>query len=284
MERRYYSRTDLSTYPPEVYDFNSRFTKLLQCIKTRHDPTVTTVAQGVLEWKRLMGAENIDLDIQAWLDRFYMSRIGIRFLIGQHVALNTHQAHQDYVGIICTKANVHDIVQEAIENARFVCEEHYAMFKGPPVQLICPRNLTYAYVPGHLSHIVFELLKNSLRAVVERHGVENENRFPPIKVVVVEGKEDITIKISDEGGGILRSAIPLIWTYMYTTMNNLKVDQDYSASDFKAPMAGFGYGLPLSRLYARYFGGDIKLISMDGFGTDVYIHLNRLSSSREPLP
>ena len=231
-----------------------------------------------------MGAENIDLDIQAWLDRFYMSRIGIRFLIGQHVALNTHQAHQDYVGIICTKANVHDIVQEAIENARFVCEEHYAMFKGPPVQLICPRNLTYAYVPGHLSHIVFELLKNSLRAVVERHGVENENRFPPIKVVVVEGKEDITIKISDEGGGILRSAIPLIWTYMYTTMNNLKVDQDYSASDFKAPMAGFGYGLPLSRLYARYFGGDIKLISMDGFGTDVYIHLNRLSSSREPLP
>jgi len=283
MERRYYSRTDLSTYPPEVYDFNSRFTKLLHCVKTRHDPTVTTVAQGVLEWKRLMGAQNIDLDIQAWLDRFYMSRIGIRFLIGQHVALNTHQSHHDYVGIIYTQANVHDIVQESIENARFVCEEHYAMFKGPPVQLICPRDLTFAYVPGHLSHIVFELLKNSLRAVVERHGVENEDRFPPIKVVVVEGKEDITIKISDEGGGIPRSAIPLIWTYMYTTMNNLQVDQDY-ASDFKAPMAGFGYGLPLSRLYARYFGGDLKLISMDGFGTDVYIHLNRLSSSREPLP
>ncbi|KAF8329263.1 mitochondrial branched-chain alpha-ketoacid dehydrogenase kinase-domain-containing protein [Amanita rubescens] len=283
MERRYYSRTDLSTYPPEVYDFNSRFTKLLHLVKTRHDPTVTTVAQGVLEWKRLMGAQNIDLDIQAWLDRFYMSRIGIRFLIGQHVALNTHQCHDDYVGIICTQANVHDIVQESIENARFVCEEHYAMFKGPPVQLICPRNLTFAYVPGHLSHIVFELLKNSLRAVVERHGVESEEHFPPIKVVVVEGKEDITIKISDEGGGIPRSAIPLIWTYMYTTMNNLQVDQDY-ASDFKAPMAGFGYGLPLSRLYARYFGGDLKLISMDGFGTDVYIHLNRLSSSREPLP
>lgn len=36
--------------------------------------------------------------------------------------------------------------------------------------------------------------------------------------------------------------------------------------------------------YARYFGGDLRLISMDGFGTDVYIHLNRLSSNREPLP
>src|SRR5712692_5184404 len=62
--------------------------------------------------------------------------------------------------------NVHDIVHEAIENARYVCEEHYGMFKGPPVQLICPKDLHFAYVQGHLSHICFELLKNSLRAVV----------------------------------------------------------------------------------------------------------------------
>ncbi|KAJ7634436.1 mitochondrial branched-chain alpha-ketoacid dehydrogenase kinase-domain-containing protein [Roridomyces roridus] len=283
MERRYYANTTGVNWPPEVSHYNTRFTKTLETIKSRHDPTVTTVAQGVLEWKKSKGTRTIGLDIQAWLDRFYMSRIGIRFLIGQHIALNTQQAHPDYVGIICTNANVHDIVQEAIENARFVCEEHYAMFKGPPVQLICPPNLSFPYVPGHLSHIVFELLKNSLRAVVERHGVENEDAFPPIKVVVVEGKEDITVKISDEGGGIPRSAIPLIWTYMYTTMESQGIDQDFHASDFKAPMAGFGYGLPLSRLYARYFGGDLRLIAMDGFGTDVYIHLNRLSSSREPL-
>jgi len=283
MERRYYADTNGVNWPPEIQDYNNRFTKALEAIKSRHDPTVTTVAQGVLEWKRSQNARSIGLDMQGWLDRFYMSRIGIRFLIGQHVALNSQQAHADYVGIICTKANVHDIVQEAIENARFVCEDHYAMFKGPPVQLICPENLSFPYVPGHLSHICFELLKNSLRAVVERYGVDKEDRLPPIKVVVVEGKEDITVKISDEGGGIPRSAIPLIWTYMYTTMEGQAIDQNFHASDFKAPMAGFGYGLPLSRLYARYFGGDLRLISMDGFGTDVYIHLNRLSSSREPL-
>ena len=179
------------------------------------------------------------------------------------------------------------------------------MFKGPPVQLICPKDLHFSYVPGHLSHICFELLKNSLRAVVERYGPDRDDHFPPIKVIVVEGKEDITIKISDEGGGIPRSAIPLIWTYMYTTMEGQNLDQDFQASDFRAPMAGFGYGLPLSRLvrtyilrqssrsrlltelhpqYAKYFGGDLMLISIDGFGTDVYIHLNRLSRSQEPLP
>ena len=152
--------------------------------------------------------------------------------------------------------NVHDIVLEAIENARFVCEQHYAMSKGPPIHLICPKDLTFPYVPGHLSHICFELLKNSLRAVVERYGTEHEDRIPPIKVVVVEGTEDITIKISDEGGGIPRSAIPLIWTYMYTTMERQSLDSNFQASnDFKAPMAGFGYGLPLSRLVRVVFLG-----------------------------
>ncbi|KAG6811522.1 hypothetical protein H0H92_007035 [Tricholoma furcatifolium] len=252
--RRYYADTTsrVLSWPPQVQDYNKRFTKTLEIIKSRHDPTVTTVAQGVLEWKRIQNQKIIGLDIQAWLDRFYMSRIGIRFLIGQHVALNTQQAHEDYVGIICTKANVHDIVLEAIENARFVCEEHYAMFRGPPVQLICPPNLTFPYVPGHLSHICFELLKNSLRAVVERYGLGDDTVYPPIKVVVVEGKEDITIKISDEGGGISRSAMGLIWTYMYTTMESQGIDQDFQASDFKAPMAGFGYGLPLSRLVSAF--------------------------------
>ena len=84
---RYYANTNRIHWPPEVQDYNKRFTKMLEHIKSRHDPTVTTVAQGVLEWKRSQNARHIGLDIQAWLDRFYLSRIGIRFLIGQRTFL-----------------------------------------------------------------------------------------------------------------------------------------------------------------------------------------------------
>lgn len=258
---------DQGNWPPELQLYNQKFAQTLNQIKRRHDGVVTTMAQGILEYKRKRQRMQIDNNIQNFLDRFYMSRIGIRMLIGQHIALTDKSHYRDptYVGIICTKTNVRDLAQEAIENARFVCEDHYGLFEAPKIQLVCNPNLNFMYVPGHLSHMLFETLKNSLRAVVETHGQDKQD-FPVTKVIVAEGKEDITIKITDEGGGIPRSAIPLVWTYMYTTVDRTpSLDPDFDKSDFKAPMAGFGYGLPISRLYARYFGGDLKLISMEGY-------------------
>jgi pyruvate dehydrogenase kinase 2/3/4 len=266
--RRYFAAVDdTDDWPPELQMYNLKFGECLKKIKRRHDGVVTTMAQGILEYKRKRQRLQIDRNIQSFLDRFYLSRIGIRMLIGQHIALTDQSHFRDptYVGIICTKTNVQELAQEAIENARFVCEDHYGLFEAPRIQLVCNPNINFMYVPGHLSHMLFETLKNSLRAVVETHG-QDKQEFPVTKVIVAEGKEDITIKISDEGGGIPRSAIPLVWTYMYTTVNQTPMlDPDFDKSDFKAPMAGFGYGLPISRLYARYFGGDLKLISMEGY-------------------
>ena len=52
-------------------------------------------------------------------------------------------------------------------------------------------------------------------------------------------------------------------------------------SQTRRQIAGYGFGLPLSRVYARYFGGDIHVQSMHGYGTDVYLNLNHLGDVRE---
>ena len=108
----------------------------------------------------------------------------------------------------------------------------------------------------------------------------------------------VVIKISDEGGGIRRSNISKIWSYLYTTANpsilesmlhdgetgtkgittNNDIRDESKYSTF-APLAGLGYGLPISRNYARYFGGDLTIVSMEGYGTDGYIYLPRLSNT-----
>lgn len=37
-----------------------------------------------------------------------------------------------------------------------------------------------------------------------------------------------------------------------------------------------GLGLPMSNVFARYFGGELELVSLDGWGTDVYLRLPKL--------
>jgi pyruvate dehydrogenase kinase 2/3/4 len=283
IENRYYANLNAIQLPQEVMDFNRDLVDLIENIKKRHDAVVTTMAQGVREYKQLHGGQ-VDTEISSFLDRFFLSRIGIRMLIGQHIALCRGPHRPNYVGIICTTTRIHDIAQEAADAARYICEEYYGLFRAPHVEIHCSPELEFEYVPSHLHHMLFELLKNSLRAVVELHGPDEEDNFPPIKLAVSQGREDITVKISDEGGGIPRSGLKLIWTYMYTTAEAPELEDDYTKNDFKAPLAGYGYGLPLTRLYARYFGGDLRLISMEGYGTDAYLHLNRLSDSEEPLP
>ena len=113
---------------------------------------------------------------------------------------------------------------------------------------------------------------------------------PPISCQIFKTVDDITIKISDQGGGIRRATRGKIFEYMFTTAP--KVELPHGGGSYGAglesqnlPMHGLGYGLPLSRLYARYFKGDIQIASVDGFGTDVYVYLQSLSHmAQENLP
>lgn len=50
------------------------------------------------------------------------------------------------------------------------------------------------YVPSHLYHMLFELFKNSMRAVMEHHGEDSDN-YPAVEVMLVRGKEDICVKV-----------------------------------------------------------------------------------------
>lgn len=72
---------------PEIKDTNDEkeFTQMIKAIKVRHNNVVPMMALGVQQLKKGMEQKIVykDLDeIHQFLDRFYMSRIGIRMLIG----------------------------------------------------------------------------------------------------------------------------------------------------------------------------------------------------------
>ncbi|KAM1742091.1 hypothetical protein ACFX12_012128 [Malus domestica] len=271
---------DLRTFP-DIKDAKDEkdFTQMIKAIKVRHNNVVPMMALGVQQLKKeKVLYEDLD-EIHQFLDRFYMSRIGIRMLIGQHVELHNPNPPPHCVGYIDTKMSPMEVARNATEDARAMCLREYG--SAPNVNIYGDPDFTFPYVPTHLHTMVFELVKNSLRAVQERF-MDSDKVAPPVKLIVADGIEDVTIKVSDEGGGIPRSGLPKIFTYLYSTASN-PLDSDLSEDD-AVTMAGYGYGLPISRLYARYFGGDLQIISMEGYGTDAYLHLSRLGDSQEPLP
>lgn len=266
---------DLRRFPtPANDDDGRRFTGLIESIKVRHQRVVETVAQGIVELKQATGKSELHVDVQGFLDRFYSMRIGVRLLIGQHAALRNRR--EGWVGIICAATSPAEVARDAASHAATICRQFYS--EAPDVRVAGNTRLTFKYIPSHLYHMLFELLKNSMRAVVETH--RGSKALPHIDVVIAGGNEDVSIKVSDEGGGIPRSGMSRIWTYLYSTAE-LPPHSPYT-EDVDA-MAGYGYGLPLSRLYARYFGGDLQVMSMEGYGTDAYLHLNRLATQREVI-
>ena len=93
---------------------------------------------------------------------------------------------------------------------------------------------------------------NSMVATVENHFHDQEN-LPAITVSICQANDDFTIKISDQGGGMDRDFAAKSFLYQYRTKP--RYSNIHHLKD--------GSGLPLARLYARYFQGDIKMASYE---------------------
>jgi len=224
-------------------------------------------------------------ETHAFLDRFYMSRIGLRVLVGQYLSLR-EPGIPGWVGRICQETSPKDIVTRAADDATIICNRKYG--DAPEIEISGRLDLTFPYMPDHLHYILLELIKNSMRATVEWHGVDND--LPPVNVIIADGKEneDVVIKVSDQGGGITRTNLRKVWSYLFTTADpviqeGMVAFQTRADHSVDSPIAGLGYGLPISRSYARYFGGDLSIMSMEGYGTDAFVYLARLGNSKEPL-
>ncbi|OSX69401.1 hypothetical protein BU14_1549s0002 [Porphyra umbilicalis] len=270
--------------PTEEADV-ARLNNVIGMVRTRHDDVVRLIAQGIIELKAECGVSADDRLVTSFLDRFYSSRIGIRVLISHQLAMAAPKP--GFAGIINTSCQPAVVAADAAEAVRQIA--YHNLGEAPDIDILGNTDLSLPYLDGHMFLIMFELLKNSVRATVESHA--DSPVLPPVKMIIADGAEDVTIKLSDEGGGMRRSDVDRVFDYFFTTAavpaeTLFRMEDDYAAKGASRPevLAGFGYGLPLSRAYARFFGGELTLMSMDGWGTDTYLHLNKLGNKEEVLP
>ncbi|CAH8448447.1 unnamed protein product [Schistosoma turkestanicum] len=180
----------------------NQFNERLASIRSRHTNVVEMMAQGVMEMQENHKTDIVtNNQVQYFLDRFYMMRISIRMLLSQHLLMfgSELNKHRRYVGSIDPDCNVREILDDAYEDAKFLCEHYYSAAPEIKIRVHGGDNvkIEFVYVPSHLYHILFELLKNAMRAVVEQHS--KADYLPPVEVLIATGQENVTIKCSSVG-------------------------------------------------------------------------------------
>jgi len=273
---------------PEIKTMHdeNEFTQMLDGMVGSSTKVLDLLQRGIVEARNKVAGQLEDEYLHKFLDSMISSRIGRRVLTEQHIAL--HREREGYVGVICRELRPAQSVRKAANEAILMCEQTYGV--APKVHVHEPvKGVKFPYIPHHLDYILLEVLKNSVRATVEhrlkKHGfVDDDDQLPPVDVIVVKGDKYVTIKVSDQGGGVPLEIQKSIFHYGFTTVDPEVITGGHNSAvgslgaagrtdpDHK-PLAGLGFGLPISRLYAQHFGGNIELKSLDGYGCDMYVQL-----------
>lgn len=272
----------------EIYNYdelnnNDDFKDILNNVYKRHTDTNVMISEGIKELNiNVSKRYHVDMFncikdnghlpfgefevLNNSLDNFYTNRLSVRLLIDQYINFNNNKV--DYIGVINKKTNVYNVVNNAKLDALYLSERHYG--DVPNIKIKSLHNSELCYIPSHLYFAIFEILKNSIRSVIES---KKDNDI----TVIISGEDNIIIKITDLGTGIPFLDLEKIWYYSYTTLeNNFYNNDDFNLNgknNTLSPLAGFGIGLPLSRSIVRFLGGEITLMSIEGHGTDIYITL-----------
>lgn len=266
------------------------FKLAIQRLKKRNEDHALRMTSGMKAWmevRRKSGEpeEEGRAFVDDFLDRLFLSRIGMETLTSQYLTLSHNPD-----GIVNPNCDPCDVCERAAERVIHMAKTYLKRIPDIEISFHGTDNAqTLPLIPQYLFYIVVELLKNSLRAVGELHEAQGSTGKPePVEIRVASDESQVAISIMDQGGGIPFHRQPHVWSYMYTTARGTRVCEKtgilLEQKSEPTPLSGYGVGLPLSRLYAEYLGGSLHLMSMPNFGTHAYLFLQQSSEREEALP
>ncbi|CAF1464016.1 unnamed protein product [Adineta ricciae] len=292
-----------STIKSEADEEN--FFELINLFKIQNNDIIGQLSSGCREAAKYFKTYDI---MKTFLDNVLQTRLSMRLLSEHYRELHKQQKEQkpndQWRGAICMNFSPAKLVQQCIADVSSVCFETYGVV--PPVHVENHLHQPIPYFPDIVEYIVRELLKNSMRALVEYHTVlfndlthvktffEDHRQDPLCKVLISADPEDehFTISIQDRGGGV-DEPIENIFQYQFTG-EIAKEEKEHNSTyfpysfhdptiQFSKRMYGYGFGLPICSLYAQFFGGSLTLAQVPRIGTDVYLRLGFIHTDSERI-
>jgi len=202
------------------------------------------------------------------------------------------EEHYANIPVVTADCDLKQLATDTAEDCRAFCVEKHGEApeivvstgqkdyhcKPKPASNGLPTAPDSLIIEGHVHFVLMELLKNAMKATIAHWGPRLPEA-PPVQVQVSRRGGEIGLRVSDCGGGIPLQHRASAMRYFYTTEPERQFDpSEGSASRF----SGYGFGLPMARLYARLAGGDLTLSVLPGYGTDAHVILGRYGAPEIP--
>ncbi|KDQ21018.1 hypothetical protein BOTBODRAFT_100797 [Botryobasidium botryosum FD-172 SS1] len=301
---------------------NEKFCNFLGSLLSEHSGVIPALSLGLSLSSPHLPPDQLDSFMRRMLVTRISRRVlvdhhvALSRAVAKHGAVDSHQR----IGIIYPNLDVKACIMQSVKHLKArplapldITGIDSGDIPWPDVVIDGHVDTTFAYIKEHFDYMVFELLKNSMRFTrmfASRH--RPNEPLPPIRATIVAGPDDIHLRISDNGGGITTPKVSSPEDlYSFSHVRNrsrlegerLGALRDVSSSGrgmtatFAEQLADItpagvskpdkigriGLGLPMSNIYATYFGGSLDLMSLDGWGTDVYLRLPKLGTNLEGI-
>jgi len=269
------------TKEPKTNEDIINFKLTIENIYNRHSSTLLTISKGLYELKRDKIISDIEEPtMQQFLNRFYSNRTEIRILLEHYICLFDNKKKENNLGIVNLKCFPHLILNDVIKNIQYICDKEYLNIElDNIIKVNIDKNLYFPTIDNYLYYILFELIKNSVKAVIDRRDNIKNNYLPNIDINIKDCKHYILVRIEDNGIGIKDENKNRIWYFSYSSSKidekNILEFDDYSLS---SPLSGYGYGLPITNIYIDFFNStknNLVLLSEYRKGTTIYLYIKK---------
>ena len=231
LQERYLKSFENLTQFPRIgtLEDEEKFFQLINKFVVENNDVIELLSTGCIEAQKYFKSYEIMRD---FLDNVIHVRLSMRLLAEHYLELHKqqqkgHQMQSERCGAICMKFSPAKAVQQCIDDVSSICFETYSVVPHVEVENNVYESLPF--FPNIVEYILRELLKNSMRAIVEHNKVlfrnihnvrkylENNRDKPLCKVIIGSNpiEEQFTIAIKDCGGGI-DGIKDKIFQYMFT--------------------------------------------------------------------
>ncbi|KDQ60566.1 hypothetical protein JAAARDRAFT_31532 [Jaapia argillacea MUCL 33604] len=298
---------------------NAEFTSQLESLVETHANDIPTMAKGFQECTRYMSPSQISNFLDGAIHNRIAVRLMAEQHIALSRGLNRPEETANRIGIVDMACSPASMVRMCGSWVSELCEATLGVapkiiIDGHPDTTFAYIPVHMEYI---ITEILKNSFRATVEHHYKLYGSSSTRRLPPILVTIspsprIQGLSHVALRIRDQGGGVSPSNMARIFSYAFTTAAPSDEPDESGGGPYAAQhiggsaavgtggagegnlfeemtgkglqigmgtIAGLGYGLPMSRLYAKYFGGSLSLFSLDGWGSDVFLKLRCLDEA-----